>query len=280
MNPQLLETWNTASKNYPFVDTESRIMKYFPHFHDEIEIMVIISGELNFTTAENGVQTAHVGDMCIFMPQQIHSFSSLANVNHMYILKLHSRNSKEKINFNLLRFENSLLKKDDPFNATLRQYIDKLCTETKDKKLGYGYLANSISNLIISEILRSDHITILDNNHERKVYSSAKLLSDVNEYIAERYTETIHLEDLANYCHLSKYYFAHQFKEITNLSFYEYLILYRLDIAKNLLTSTKQPISEIALQSGFANMRSFNRAFKDHFDCTPSQYRKEETSNK
>ena len=280
MNTQLLETWNTASKDYPFVDTESRIMKYFPHFHDEIEIMVIISGELNFTTAENGVQTAHVGDMCIFMPQQIHSFSSLANVNHMYILKLHSRNSKEKINFNLLRFENSLLKKDDPFNATLRQYIDKLCTETKDKKLGYGYLANSISNLIISEILRSDHITILDNNYERKVYSSAKLLSDVNEYIAERYTETIHLEDLANYCHLSKYYFAHQFKEITNLSFYEYLILYRLDIAKNLLTSTKQPISEIALQSGFSNMRSFNRAFKDHFDCTPSQYRKEQTSNK
>jgi len=280
MNTQLLETWNTASKDYPFVDTESRIMKYFPHFHDEIEIMVIISGELNFTTAENGVQTAHVGDMCIFMPQQIHSFSSLANVNHMYILKLHSRNSKEKINFNLLRFENSLLKKGDPFNATLRQYIDRLCTETKDKKLGYGYLANSISNLIISEILRSDHITILDNNYERKVYSSAKLLSDVNEYITERYTETIHLEDLANYCHLSKYYFAHQFKEITNLSFYEYLIVYRLDIAKNLLTSTKQPISEIALQSGFANMRSFNRAFKDHFDCTPSQYRKEQTSNK
>lgn len=274
MITQLLETWNTASKDYPFVDTESRIMRYFPHFHDEIEIMVIISGELNFTTAENGVQTAHMGDMCIFMPQQIHSFSSIANVNHMYILKLHSRNSKEKINFNLLRFENSLLKKDDPFNATLRQYIDKLCTETKDKKLGYGYLANSISNLIISEILRSDHITILDNNRERKVYSSAKLLTDVNEYIAERYTETIHLEDLANYCHLSKYYFAHQFKEITNLSFYEYLIVYRLDIARTLLTSTKQPISEIALQSGFANMRSFNRAFKEHFDCTPSQYRK------
>lgn len=280
MNNQLLENWNTASKDFPFVDCDSREMKYFPHFHDEIEIMVIISGKLNFTTSENGVQTANAGDMCIFMPQQIHSFSSLSDSNHMYILKLHSRNSREKINFNLIRFESSLLKKDDPFNAVLRGYIDKLCTETQEKKVGYGFLANSISNLIISEILRSEHITILDNNHEKKVYSSAKLLSDVDEYISEHYTETIHLEDLANYCHLSKYYFAHQFKEITNLSFYEYLIVYRLDIAKNLLTSTKQPISEIALQSGFANMRSFNRAFKDHFDCTPSQYRKEQTSNK
>lgn len=278
MNSQLLETWNTASKDYPFVDTESRIMKYFPHFHDEIEIMVIISGELSFTTSENGVQTAHVGDICIFMPQQIHSFSSLSNNNHMYILKLHSRNSKEKINFNLIRFENSLLKKDAPFNAVLRNYIDMLCAENHKKKLGYGFMANSISNLIISEILRSDHITILDNTYARKVNSSAKLLSDVNEYITERYNETIHLEDLANYCHLSKYYFAHQFKEITNLTFYEYLIVYRLNIAKNLLSTTKQPISEIALQSGFANTRSFNRTFKDHFDCTPSAYRRTQSA--
>lgn len=274
MNPLLLETWNTASKDYPFVDTNSRIMKYFPHFHDEIEIMVIISGELSFTTTEYGVQTAQVGDICIFMPQQIHSFSSLSSSNHMYILKLHSRNSKEKINFNLLRFENSLLKNDDPFNAVLRNYIDILCTETQEKKIGYGFLANSISNLIISEILRSDHLIILDNNYEKKVASSAKLLSDVNEYISEHYTETIYLEDLAKYCHLSKYYFAHQFKVITNLTFYEYLIVYRLDIAKNLLSTTKLPISEIAMQSGFATVRSFNRVFKENFDCSPTQYRK------
>ncbi len=275
MTNQLLETWNMASKDFPFIDTESRIIKYFPHFHDEIEILVIISGELNFTTTEYGVKTAEAGDICIFMPQQIHSLSFTTSNNHMYIFKLHSGNSREKLNFNLLRFENSMLKKDDPFNKVLRKYIDELCTETQEKKVGYGFAANSLSNLIISEILRSEHITILDNNYEKKIYSSAKLLSDVNEYIAEHYTESIRLEDLANYCHLSKYYFAHQFKEITNLSFYEYLIVYRLDNAKSLLSSTTLPISEIALRSGFSNTRSFNRDFKDHFNCTPSQYRKQ-----
>jgi len=274
MNNQLVETWNVATKDYPFVDSESRIMSYFPHTHDEIEIMVIISGEWSFTTPENGVQTAKVGDMCIFMPQQIHSFSSLANDKHLCILKLHSRNSKEKLNFNLLRFENALLKKDDPFNPVLRTYIDALCKETQEKKIGYGFAANSLSNLIISEILRSEHILILDNYHKKQISASAKLLSDVNEYISEHYIETIYLEDVANYCHLSKYYFAHQFKEITNLTFYEYLIAYRLDNAKSLLESSDYFISEIATQCGFSNIRSFNRTFKKQFGCTPSAYKK------
>ncbi len=280
MTDRLLEKWNTAARDYPFVDCNSTISQYFPHFHDEIEIMVVISGELSLTTTENGAQTAGAGDICIFMPQQIHSFSSLSGNNHMYILKLHSRNSNEKINFNLIRFENSLLKKDDPFNATLRKYIDDLCAETQKKQVGYGFAANSLSNLIISEILRCEHITILDNSSEKKIYSSAKLLYDVNEYIAEHYNEVIHLEDLANYCHLSKFYFAHQFKEITNLTFYEYLVAYRLDNAKNLLTATALPISEIASQSGFSNVRSFNRTFKEQFGCTPSQCRAQKMANK
>jgi len=278
MNDHLLETWNTAAKDYPFVDCDSRILKYSPHFHDEIEIMVIISGELNFTT-ENGVQTAYPGDMCIFMPQQIHSFSSLVNDNHMYILKLHSRNSREKVNFNLLRFKDSILKHSNPFNAVLRKYIDMLCAEVQEKKVGYGFVANSLSNLIISEILRCEQLIVLNSNYEKQIYSSAKLLSDVNEYISQHYAETIYLEDLANYCHLSKYYFAHKFKEITNLTFHEHLIAYRLDNAKNLLSATKHSMSEIAHQTGFANMRSFNRAFKEHFDCTPSQYRKQQKNN-
>ena len=127
MNNQILENWNSATRDYPFVDCDSRITGYFPHYHDEIEIMVIISGQLTFITAENGAQTATSGDICIFMPQQIHSFTSTSNNNHMYILKLYSRNSKEKVDFNLLRFGNGVLKKSDPFNAVLRKYIDLLC---------------------------------------------------------------------------------------------------------------------------------------------------------
>lgn len=276
MSKQLLETLNTASKDYPWVDVDSREMTYFPHTHDEIEIMVILSGELNFTTTENGVQTAHPGDMCVFMPHQIHSFSSHTHNNHMYILKLHSRNSREKVNFNLLRFKNSLLRKDDPFNLLLREYIDKLCVETQEKKTGFGFAANSLSNLIISEILRSDHIVHLDTNSEKQIFTSSKLLSDVNQYITEHYTEVIHLEELANYCHFSKYYFAHQFKEITNMTFYDYLISYRLDNAKNLLLNTSHSINEISNLCGFTNIRSFNRTFKDQTNFTPSQFRKQQ----
>lgn len=275
MHNHLLETTNSASKDFPFIDTHSRQTHFFPHTHDEIEIMVIISGELSFSTAEDGIQTANSGDMCIFMPHQIHGFSSDSSDIHMYILKLHSRNSREDVNFNLLRFKNSVLRKNDPFNAILRKHIDKLCQESQDEKTGYGYVVNSLSNLIISEILRSDHLITLDTHYEKQVFSSAKLLSDVNQYISQHYTESIYLEDLARYCHFSKYYFAHQFKEIANMTFYDYLTSYRLDSAKNLLLNTNSSINEIASLCGFTNTRSFNRAFKDQTHCTPSEFKKQ-----
>lgn len=274
MAEQFLETLNSAAKDYPFVDTNSREMSFYPHTHDEIEIIIIISGELSFSTSEYGVQTAYPGDMCIFMPHQIHSFSTYEKNIHMYILKLHSRNSKEDPNFNLLRFKNSLLKKDDPFNSVLREYIDKLCNEAHEQKPGFGYAVNSFSNLIISEILRSDHMIRLGTSYEKQVFSSTKLLSDVNQYISEHYTESIYLEDLAKYCHFSKYYFAHQFKEITNMTFYDYLTSYRLDNAKNLLLNTNRSINEISTLCGFTNTRSFNRSFKEQMHCTPSEFRK------
>lgn len=272
MKDNLLENLNNASRDYPFLEFNSRNLNYYPHIHDEIEIIFVASGYFNYT-ADGIEKTANEGDICIFMPQQIHSFSSPES-NLVYILKLHSRNSKEKINFNLIRFENCLLKKDDPLNHVIKECIYQLQKEDKDRHFGYGFIANSLSNKIISLILRSNYITILDDNYEKQIYSSAKLLSDVNEYIADHYNETIYLEDLANYCHMSKYYFAHQLKKITNVSFYDYLVAYRLDNAVSLLTTSTLSISDIAQQSGFSNTRSFNRVFKEHFDCTPSEYRR------
>lgn len=49
----------------------------------------------------------------------------------------------------------------------------------------------------------------------------------------------------------------------------------RLKQAQKLLLETKEPITEIALSSGYASLRRFNDAFKAHFQTSPSQFRKE-----
>lgn len=57
-----------------------------------------------------------------------------------------------------------------------------------------------------------------------------------------------------------------------NLS--QYINSYRVREAKYLLTHTRLPIAEIASQTGFNSIASFNRVFKDMSGQTPSAFRK------
>ncbi|HBH23523.1 MAG TPA: AraC family transcriptional regulator, partial [Cytophagales bacterium] len=48
------------------------------------------------------------------------------------------------------------------------------------------------------------------------------------------------------------------------------------DISKNLLTTTKRNIVEIAFETGFSEQSAFNRAFKRWTGLSPLEYRKQE----
>ncbi len=52
-----------------------------------------------------------------------------------------------------------------------------------------------------------------------------------------------------------------------------YLNTQRLLLAKQLLTDTQQPITQVALNSGFASLRRFNAAFVEHYRLNPTQLR-------
>ncbi len=53
-----------------------------------------------------------------------------------------------------------------------------------------------------------------------------------------------------------------------------YLNTLRLLLAKQLLTDTQQPITQVAMNSGFASLRRFNAAFSEHYRLNPTQLRR------
>ena len=59
----------------------------------------------------------------------------------------------------------------------------------------------------------------------------------------------------------------------TQLSFVAYLEKIRLEQSMTLLTGTHLSIAEIALRVGYSNDKSFRRAFKRHYDKTPTELR-------
>lgn len=96
----------------------------------------------------------------------------------------------------------------------------------------------------------------------------------VTNYIYEHCTEKITLEKTAAFAGFSKYYFSRIFKEHYQMSFPEYIASLRVAKAAELLENSSLSILEIAMRSGFSNISSFNRAFKEVNHCTPSQFRK------
>lgn len=93
------------------------------------------------------------------------------------------------------------------------------------------------------------------------------------DYIDEHYMEDLNLEQIAESIGFSKFHFSRLFKQYTNFTFCDYLCYRRLRVAEELLAQPDLSITEVALQSGFPSISTFNRLFKQHKNCTPSEYR-------
>lgn len=107
--------------------------------------------------------------------------------------------------------------------------------------------------------------------HKQKEYMQK--FNAVLDYIDEHYTEDLTLDDIADFSGFSKYHFTRLFKRYTDSTFYDYLCYRRIKAAEELLANPALSITEIALQSGFSSISTFNRIFKHKKDCTPSEYR-------
>ena len=100
------------------------------------------------------------------------------------------------------------------------------------------------------------------------------------EYIEHHYTEDITLEETAAQIGFSKFHFSRLFRQFTDTSFYDYLCARRIKAAETLLLDPNLPITEIALQSGFASISTFNRVFKKFKQCTPTEFKEFYKENK
>lgn len=101
---------------------------------------------------------------------------------------------------------------------------------------------------------------------------SQSKLQRVKNYIRDRLSENISLQDVCREVGLSKCYFAQLFKQSTGISPYQYIIEQRVRKARHLLKQDI-PLVEIALSCGFANQSAFNKTFYKCMGITPRQYR-------
>jgi len=93
------------------------------------------------------------------------------------------------------------------------------------------------------------------------------------EYINQHYKDDLPLEYVSGIAGFSKFHFTRWFKQFAGMSFYEYLTQVRIKVAESMLVNSEVPITEIALESGFQSIATFNRVFKNNKNLTPTEFR-------
>jgi AraC-like DNA-binding protein len=256
------------------------------HRHNETQITWILKGEGTLIT-RNSMQRFNEGDVFIIGANQPHLFKSdPAFFRKNKKLRIHSLN----IFFNPNGFISRLLA--FPEIRSIRKFIDAssygMQAYEKDQKKLYQQilkLKNSSSGFRFAafiELLQEMADINKWKNLSRDSFKSSITdseglrMNDVYQYTMANYTENITLEQIAKVAFLTAQSFCRYFKKHTSKTYITFLNEVRINEAcKRLMDNRFGSISEIAYQSGFNNVVSFNRVFKSMMKRSPRTYMKE-----
>lgn len=103
------------------------------------------------------------------------------------------------------------------------------------------------------------------------------LILKIINYISDHYTANITLDSIAQSFNISKYYLSHEFSRAMGTSVYQYLLVCRINAAKQMILSN-EPITSVAYRCGFNDYSSFLRAFDKVMGESPSVFKKRFTN--
>lgn len=197
---------------------------------------------------------------------------------HMFIL------TKPNSLYNIILIRHSFLREADltipytPFPPVVHRLTESWAIthrlsmfyqEAKSDYPGKTILLHDLAQIITALLLRSIAKPAAIPPAKRKTKDIGLAL----DYIHNYYYTAITLEDLARRVNYSQYHFIRIFKKETGRSPFEYLTDFRLEKAREFLSTTKLSIIEISLQCGFQNSSHFANVFKLHTGISPSKYR-------
>ncbi len=126
---------------------------------------------------------------------------------------------------------------------------------------------SGLLHLLFSELVRCSEF-------EERQGVGNELYNRAINYISANFRSDFSLADMAKALGYHEKYLSSELHFLTKMNFRAFLSTYRIDHAKRLLRTTGQNISDIALDSGYSSINTFNRAFKSAVGMTPSEYRK------
>jgi len=229
------------------------------HFHKNMELIWVLEGAVSCTVNSRSYRL-EAGDAGLCLPYDIHKY--VPEKDTVYWVLVFS---------------------EDFVHAFAKQIVEK----TGD---GFAFrLSNPVENYLKTQLVENPDPTVftlksclyaiceayLENVRlVEKNKSKEETVSVIVDYIQKHHTQRLSLRDIANVLGYDYNYMSRCFKSIFNMTFTDFINIYRLESAIRLLRETEKSITEIAFESGFQSVRSFHSFFKKAMGTSPAQYRK------
>ncbi|AIQ62471.1 hypothetical protein PSTEL_04470 [Paenibacillus stellifer] len=253
------------------------------HWHDELELIYIIDGELKLQTPSSSftltkgegvfinsgvLHYAVASPVCTICSVLFHPDLISGNKESLYYTKyvgplitdyelesllLHPDTSKPIAEWfttsfeGLMNYQNNVMEEGMEF--TIREDLSRICLtiwKTSRKEAAKGSCS-------------------IDTSRSKKMIA----------YIHANFAENISLTDIADAAAISTRECLRCFKHTIKTSPIQYLLHYRLSQAALMLKNDSvKNISEIAFQCGFNNASYFTKVFAHHFNLSPKDFRK------
>src|SRR5262249_25679950 len=153
----------------------------------------------------------------------------------------------------------------------LRSALGAVAAELANGAAGSPPAAESLANVLAVHLVR--HLTTRPRGARGRDGTLPRgRLREVVQYIEEQLGASPTLDELAAVARVSPFHFARQFKAATGLPPHQYVILRRVERAKELLrTEADLALAEVALRAGFSDQSQFSYHFKRLIGVTPGQ---------
>ncbi|MBU3113327.1 AraC family transcriptional regulator [Clostridium lacusfryxellense] len=225
--------------------------------------LYIIDGEFHLEY-EGNHYLATKGDIILIDGQKPHYYYSGDYCDFIYIH--YSGNFSCKLISHLIDQNNGPL-----FKLQNHQEIYKLANDIIAKL----YYNQPVTDVNLSCAIYNCLCYIQDSNDVLSTSSSPSnnIITNSIYFIRINIGQDLNLHTLAKQANLSLYYYAHLFKKETGMSCMEYIAKCKINLAKTMLKTTQQTISEIADSLGYSSSSSFINAFSSRIGISPLKFR-------
>ena len=252
-------------------NTKGENCHYPLHWHNNIEFDLVLSGKIRGRINRKDINV-NEGDFFFVNSGDLHETEA---------------NDKNTISAITILLSYDLLKKYCPdidlyyFNFDEKKEAKKKiinliieCADLyKNKKEFYELEISIILREICMILLKECRQKRNDINFSMYEEKSIVNIKRAITYMEENYDSELSLKNIADEIGMAPTYFSRFFKKTTRETFYCYLNKIRLYNAYKELINTDSSITEIALNNGFANVKSFIESFKKVYKCTPAKYK-------